>query len=161
MSNLYCYIYSRNTRLRRDFPRPPGERHLRRHLWVPSVPPLGRLRHPFGKKKIGAPWAPPISGASGAPAPQIGGAHGAPNIYFFFSPTPKAAASQMGAGGAPTEAPLPRRVREIPPKAGISRVFENISDSAFISSTLINQNAKFFLIKSHRSTLDRRTYAKA
>ena len=28
---------SRNTRLRRDFPRPPGERRLRRHLWAPST----------------------------------------------------------------------------------------------------------------------------
>ena len=36
------YIYSRNTRLRRDFPRPPRERRL------------GRLRCPFGKPP---PWA--------------------------------------------------------------------------------------------------------
>ena len=47
--DMESVIYSRNSRLGRDFPRPPGEWRPRRNLWAPSAPPLGRLRHPFGK----------------------------------------------------------------------------------------------------------------
>ena len=43
---IYTYIYSRNTRLRRDF-------RLWHHLWAPKVVPKAPLRCPFGKKKIG------------------------------------------------------------------------------------------------------------
>ena len=43
--------------------------------------------------------------------------------------------SQMGAGGGPTgapKAPLPRRLREIPPKAGVSRVLVNLSTDSTV-----------------------------
>ena len=54
------------------------------------------------------------------------GAPRAPQFFFpYLLPPPKAAVSQMGAEGAPNaalKAPLPRRAREIPPKAGFSRV---------------------------------------
>ena len=36
-SEIYIYIYRLvNSRLRRDFPRPPGEWRLQHHLWAPS-----------------------------------------------------------------------------------------------------------------------------
>ena len=46
---MYIYIYSRNTRLRRDFPSPPGEWRLRRHLSAGfgHQKKLGCLGHPF------------------------------------------------------------------------------------------------------------------
>ena len=47
--NLIFFRKLANSRRRRDFPRPPGAWHLRRHLWVPSAPPLGCLRCPFGQ----------------------------------------------------------------------------------------------------------------
>ena len=49
-------------------------------------------------------------------APETWGATGAP--FFFFSFT--------AAEGALTAASLPRRAREIPPKAGVSRVYKVI-----------------------------------
>ena len=56
------YIYSRNTHLRQDFPRPPGERRLRRR-W---------------KKKINwAPWA----SQEGSPSAPFWGTCGAPNGF--------------------------------------------------------------------------------
>ena len=70
---------SRNTRLQRDFPRPSGEWHHRRHLWAPSALPLGRLRRPIGKpppsvavkkNKFGAP-----------PALLSWGYGGTPNVF--------------------------------------------------------------------------------
>ena len=44
------------------------------------------------------------------------GAPGAPNFLFYLLPPPKLAVSKW--------APLPRRAREIPPKAGVSRVYD-------------------------------------
>ena len=38
-----------NSRLRWDFPRPPGAWRRRRHLWVPTASPLGHLRRLFGQ----------------------------------------------------------------------------------------------------------------
>ena len=67
---------SRNTRLRRDFPRPPGERRRRRPRWVASGAHFGIRQNGFPKwvkecekinkmrqkKKIDAPLAKPIRG---------------------------------------------------------------------------------------------------
>ena len=54
-------MYSRNTRLRRDFPRPPGERRLRCHLWKPS-PSVAvnewKNKRNLGQKNWGSPSAP-------------------------------------------------------------------------------------------------------
>ena len=65
------YIYSRNTRLRRDFPRPPGERRL----WCPfgKPPPPAPVKEI--RKKIGVPEAPQIflfsfTAAEGAAIPE-------------------------------------------------------------------------------------------
>ena len=54
-------LYSRNTRLRRDFPPPSGEQRLRRRLWRP--PPSAAIK----EKSIGAHRVPHIWGARGTP----------------------------------------------------------------------------------------------
>ena len=81
---------SRNTHLWRDFPRPPGERRRRRHLWSPSAPTLSavgaNLGNPFGGgeriMEIGAPWATLIWGGGDKRLEKKNwGACGAPNGF--------------------------------------------------------------------------------
>ena len=43
---------SRNSLLRRDFPRPPGEWRQGRHLWVPSATPLGASGFHLGNRRL-------------------------------------------------------------------------------------------------------------
>ena len=87
-------------------------------------------------KTFGEPQAPPGRGTGGGVKINFyfifiaasSGAPPAPQFFFsllILSPPTKAVVSQIGTRGAPKvapKAPLPRRMREITPKVGVSRV---------------------------------------
>ena len=84
-----------NSRLRRDFPRPPGEWRTRRHLWAPSAPIWETTAFGGGKRiKKKKNW-----GAGGAPVgPSAYAAFGSEKKYLGRLRRPKfraPAANQM------------------------------------------------------------------
>ena len=72
----------------------------------------------------------------------IWGATGAPNFFFFFGGLPKAV----------PQAPLPRRAREIPPKAGVLRISEGIICNLYYLDVLLGNLNLIINIKRREKT---------